>query len=147
MKENSNKSTQTKPAITRANLSKMQKFESDFRKEFGSLLRDLRIQRGYTMRELSAKSCVALGYISELERGKKEASGIILRSILDALNIRSSLLYYALSQRLRLAELHLALRMQDISATNIPDFVPDSLVQEVKRSLGKPSVGKKLSTA
>lgn len=147
MKESNSKSAIKEPIIRRSTCCEMQNFESDFRKEFGMLLRDLRIQRGYTMRELSAKSCVALGYISELERGKKEASGIILRSILDALNIRSSLLYYALSQRLRLAELRLALDMQNKSVTNIPDFVPDSLVQEVQQSLNKPSVGKKLSTA
>ena len=42
---------------------------------------------GMTLRELSSSARVSLGYISEIERGQKEASSELLASICAALDI------------------------------------------------------------
>ena len=42
------------------------------------------------MREVSEKAGVSLGYLSEVERGQKEASSELLSSIADALGVSTS---------------------------------------------------------
>ena len=58
-----------------------------FRRLLGDVLRDLRMQRGMTLREVSAEARVSLGYISEIERGQKEASSELLFSLCTALDV------------------------------------------------------------
>jgi transcriptional regulator with XRE-family HTH domain len=58
-----------------------------FRRLLGDVLRDKRTQRGLTLREVSAEARVSLGYISEIERGQKEASSELLYSLCDALDV------------------------------------------------------------
>lgn len=53
----------------------------------GDTLRDLRLERGLTLREVSTRSNVSLGYLSEVERGEKSASGSILEAICVGLDI------------------------------------------------------------
>ncbi len=58
-----------------------------FRRLLGDVLRDQRMQRGLTLREVSAEARVSLGYISEIERGQKEASSELLASLCTALEV------------------------------------------------------------
>jgi transcriptional regulator with XRE-family HTH domain len=58
-----------------------------FRRLLGDVLRSLRIERGMTLREVSAEARVSLGYISEIERGQKEASSELLASLCAALDV------------------------------------------------------------
>ncbi|HEU5038968.1 MAG TPA: helix-turn-helix transcriptional regulator [Nocardioides sp.] len=58
-----------------------------FRRLLGDVLRDVRMQRGLTLREVSAEARVSLGYISEIERGQKEASSELLASLCGALDV------------------------------------------------------------
>jgi len=58
-----------------------------FRRLLGDVLRDLRMQRGMTLRQVSASARVSLGYISEIERGQKEASSELLSSLCAALDV------------------------------------------------------------
>jgi transcriptional regulator with XRE-family HTH domain len=58
-----------------------------FRRMLGDVLRDKRTRRGLTLREVSAEARVSLGYISEIERGQKEASSELLASLCDALEV------------------------------------------------------------
>ena len=58
-----------------------------FRRLLGDVLRDARMQRGLTLREVSAAARVSLGYISEIERGQKEASSVLLASLCAALDM------------------------------------------------------------
>ena len=62
----------------------------DFKGRIGKLIRDARTHRGLTLRELSAGARVSLGYISEIERGQKEASSELLASLCGALEVRLS---------------------------------------------------------
>lgn len=57
------------------------------RVELGAVLRQLRNARGWTLREVAQESQVALGYLSEIERGRKEASSELLNAICDALGV------------------------------------------------------------
>ena len=57
------------------------------RQEIGDVLRDFRLQKGRTLRQVAGRASVALGYLSEVERGQKEASSELLAAICDALDI------------------------------------------------------------
>ena len=57
-----------------------------FRRLLGDVLRDRRMQRGLTLREVSKEARVSLGYISEIERGQKEASSELLASLCSAID-------------------------------------------------------------
>ncbi|MCA1981997.1 helix-turn-helix domain-containing protein [Nocardioides nematodiphilus] len=58
-----------------------------FRRVLGEVLRAQRVDRGMTLREVSAGARVSLGYISEIERGQKEASSELLASLCSALDV------------------------------------------------------------
>jgi len=53
----------------------------------GEVLRRHRQRQSRTLREVSAAARVSLGYLSEVERGRKEASSELLASICHALGI------------------------------------------------------------
>lgn len=57
------------------------------RTHIGSALRRARIAQGQTLRQLSREASVSLGYLSEIERGQKEASSELLASICHALSL------------------------------------------------------------
>ena len=55
------------------------------RKVIGDVLRARRLAQHRTLREVSTAANVSLGYLSEIERGHKEASSELLGSICEAL--------------------------------------------------------------
>lgn len=57
------------------------------REALGDSLRRVRTEQGRTLREVSTDARVSLGYLSEVERGQKEASSELLASICDALDV------------------------------------------------------------
>ena len=57
------------------------------RRELGDVLREERQHQGRTLREVSSSAAVSLGYLSEVERGEKEASSELLGSICGALGV------------------------------------------------------------
>ena len=56
----------------------------------GEALRSTRLRQQRTLREVSGAAQVSLGYLSEVERGQKEASSELLASICRALGVRLS---------------------------------------------------------
>ena len=83
------------------------------RREIGDVLRDARQRQGRTLREVSSAARVSLGYLSEVERGQKEASSELLSSICEALDVPMSLVLREVSDRVAVAE-----------GLLIPDTVP-----------------------
>ncbi|GGZ89058.1 helix-turn-helix domain-containing protein [Streptomyces echinoruber] len=75
------------------------------RRLLGDVLRRQRQRQGRTLREVSSSARVSLGYLSEVERGQKEASSELLAAICDALDVRMSELMREVSDELALAEL------------------------------------------
>jgi transcriptional regulator with XRE-family HTH domain len=57
------------------------------REVIGDVLRRARTSQGRTLREVSDSARVSLGYLSEVERGRKEPSSELLNAICDALEV------------------------------------------------------------
>jgi transcriptional regulator with XRE-family HTH domain len=57
------------------------------REALGDALRDERRTRGRTLRDVAKSSQVSLAYLSEIERGQKEASSEIISAVCTALGI------------------------------------------------------------
>jgi transcriptional regulator with XRE-family HTH domain len=79
-----------------------------FRRVLGDVLRNQRMQRGMTLREVSAEARVSLGYISEIERGHKEASSELLASLCGAMDVALSDVIREVSDLVALEEAALA---------------------------------------
>lgn len=92
------------------------------REEIGDVLRDFRLQKGRTLRQVAGDASVALGYLSEVERGQKEASSEILASVAEALDTPLSVILGEVSQRIAVLE-DINLHM-----TVLPETVPNDLI-------------------
>jgi transcriptional regulator with XRE-family HTH domain len=75
------------------------------RQLLGDVLRRMRVRQGRTLREVSASARVSLGYLSEVERGRKEASSELLAAICAALDTPLSQVFREVSDNFALAEL------------------------------------------
>ena len=93
------------------------------RQEIGDVLRDFRQQKGRTLRQSASRASVALGYLSEIERGQKEASSEILASVAEALDVPLSVIMREVSDRLA-----------SVEGIYIPDSVPAEFVTEFDSS-------------
>ncbi|HEX7105049.1 MAG TPA: helix-turn-helix transcriptional regulator [Acidothermaceae bacterium] len=78
------------------------------RRLLGDALRRQRLRQHRTLRDVSAGARVSLGYLSEVERGQKEASSELLASICDALGVNLSTVLREVSSELELLELESA---------------------------------------
>jgi transcriptional regulator with XRE-family HTH domain len=74
------------------------------RTQLGNTLRGHRLRQRRTLRDVSGAARVSLGYLSEVERGQKEASSELLASICDALDLELADLLAEVSLEMRLAE-------------------------------------------
>ena len=72
----------------------------------GDALRETRLRQHRTLREVSSAARVSLGYLSEVERGQKEASSELLASICHALGVRLSDVLRDVSEELAVYEPH-----------------------------------------
>ena len=71
------------------------------RTQLGNTLRGHRLSQRRTLRDVSGAARVSLGYLSEVERGQKEASSELLASICDALDVELADLLAEVSLELR----------------------------------------------
>src|SRR5690349_11251980 len=71
------------------------------RTQLGTSLRNHRLRQRRTLRDVSGAARVSLGYLSEVERGQKEASSELLASICDALEVELADLLAEVSASLR----------------------------------------------
>ncbi|CAB4552804.1 unannotated protein [freshwater metagenome] len=90
------------------------------RRELGDVLRNLRLQQGQTLRQVASRASVALGYLSEVERGQKEASSEILYAVAEALDVPMSTILADVSERVG--------RLEGIMP--IPDTVPAEFLSD-----------------
>lgn len=70
------------------------------REVIGDVLRDARVTQGRTLREVSDSARVSLGYLSEVERGRKEPSSELLNAICEALEVPLSSVLTDAGQRM-----------------------------------------------
>lgn len=71
----------------------------------GEVLREVRVNQSRTLREVSKVARVSLGYLSEVERGQKEASSELLAAICGALRIPLSELFRQVSDEIAVREI------------------------------------------
>jgi transcriptional regulator with XRE-family HTH domain len=81
------------------------------RRVIGDELRRERLEQGKTLREVSSQARVSLGYLSEVERGQKEASSELLAAICGALEVPLSSVLQSVSTKV--AD-HEALERKDV---------------------------------
>lgn len=92
------------------------------RHHIGDVLRGIRQRQGRTLREVSAGARVSLGYLSEVERGQKEASSELLGAICAALDVPLSLVLREISDRIALIE-----------GVVVPDVIPEEFTLSAVR--------------
>jgi transcriptional regulator with XRE-family HTH domain len=96
----------------------------------GETLRDARTSQNRTLRDVSTAANVSLGYLSEVERGRKEASSELLASICVALDLELSELLDTVSEAIRVDTVlaKAAVTANSVKAQNRPHrhpFGPD----------------------
>lgn len=89
-----------------------------FRQRLGDVLRGRRSELGLTLREVSGLARVSLGYISEIERGQKEASSELLASLCDALELPLSSVLHEVADAVAIEEA--AVAPTPITARSLP---------------------------
>lgn len=98
------------------------------REAIGDRLRHARTNQRRTLREVSRTARVSLGYLSEVERGRKEASSELLAAICEALDLPLSELLH-----------HVASDIGAVQQTpdTVPDTVPDGRAERGKLEGGR----------
>jgi transcriptional regulator with XRE-family HTH domain len=102
----------------------------------GDALRRLRLRQGRTLREVSAAARVSLGYLSEVERGQKEASSELLAAICGALETPLSQVFREVSDNFALAELQTEPVLSGTREPSLPASKDPALAAPVVRSFG-----------
>lgn len=87
-----------------------------FRRLLGEVLRSRRMEQGRTLRQLCADARVSLGYMSEIERGQKEASSELLGAICAALDVPLSEILSDVADAVALEEAAAALRLDEVGS-------------------------------
>ncbi len=85
-----------------------------FRRLLGDVLRTHRMDQGRTLRQLCADARVSLGYMSEIERGQKEASSELLAAICSALDVPLSEILSDVADAVALEEAAMAVRLEKV---------------------------------
>ena len=75
-----------------------------FRRALGEVIRETRHELGLNLRDVSSRGTIALGYLSEVERGHKEVSSEILEGIAFGLDVPVSKLIERTAIKIRLDE-------------------------------------------
>ncbi len=99
------------------------------REAIGSTLRRARTERRRTLRDVSRRARVSLGYLSEVERGRKEASSELLAAICEALDISlpdlltdaADTIAEAMAASVAAARRPIGLRHMDLRLAGAPD--------------------------
>jgi transcriptional regulator with XRE-family HTH domain len=90
------------------------------RRLLGDVLRRHRIRQSRTLRDVSTSAGVSLGYLSEVERGRKEASSELLAAICGALEVSLSDVLREVSEDLAREERRVRLAPVGFAATAVP---------------------------
>ncbi|HEU0132096.1 MAG TPA: helix-turn-helix transcriptional regulator [Mycobacteriales bacterium] len=94
------------------------------RRELGAVLRRHRERQERTLRSVAADAGVSLGYLSEVERGVKEASSELLAAICGALAVPLPEVLVEVADALFLADAGAAAPVGFVPASLVPAPVP-----------------------
>jgi transcriptional regulator with XRE-family HTH domain len=112
------------------------------REAVGEALRRRRLAQGRTLREVAEAAGVSLTYLSEVERGRKEASSEVLEAVCAALQLALAELFFEVAETLAATE---ALPVPAIGflppprprAAAAPDPAPMAPVLELRAFAGR----------
>lgn len=74
-----------------------------YREALGAVLRKRRLEQGRTLQQVAGAAAVSTPYLSEIERGRKDASSEVVATIADALSTRIGVLMLDIADRFDLA--------------------------------------------
>ena len=75
-----------------------------YKTALGSVIREIRLEQGKTLRQLSAIANVSLGHISDVERGTKDISSELVACIAKGLGLPMAHLVIESGYRMAMAE-------------------------------------------
>ena len=112
------------------------------RTQLGTTLRGHRLRQRRTLRDVSGVARVSLGYLSEVERGQKEASSELLASICDALDLELADLLAEVSLELRVAGAgrDRAVRTLTPSEAETPAIAAPAATPPAEQPVGEPAL-------
>ena len=94
------------------------------REAVGDALRRRRQAQGRTLREVAEAAGVSLTYLSEVERGRKEASSEVLEAVCAALDLALAELFFEVAETLALAEVGVSGGMRGAEHPAVVGFLP-----------------------
>ncbi|ROR80213.1 Helix-turn-helix domain-containing protein [Plantibacter flavus] len=74
-----------------------------YREALGAALRTRRLEQGRTLQDVATAAAVSTPYLSEIERGRKDASSEVVVTIADALRTRLDALMFDIADRFETA--------------------------------------------
>lgn len=74
-----------------------------YREALGAALRTRRLAQGRTLQDVATAAAVSTPYLSEIERGRKDASSEVVVTIADALRTRLDALMFDIADRFETA--------------------------------------------
>lgn len=113
----------------------------------GGVLRRQRMRQGRTLRQVSADARVSLGYISEVERGQKEASSELLAAICAALDVPLSTVLHEVSEELAQVEQGVPAQAAPAGAERERELVPAGQAAPARDLSPSNSLSHELATA
>lgn len=113
--------------------ARRRRFRPLLRTLFGEALRRTRLAQHRTLADVARDARVSVPYLSEVERGRKEASSEVLAAVCDALRIELSDLLAEVrrelvAERAQVVSLATTRRLEDVAAP--PARRPDSLMRQ-----------------
>jgi transcriptional regulator with XRE-family HTH domain len=102
------------------------------RQLIGDQLRRARLAQNRTLREVSTGARVSLGYLSEVERGQKEASSELLASICASLKVPLSTVLRGVGDDLAAWEQELAQSLAIVDIADVAEFPRRTEVMPVR---------------
>ncbi|HEX2323310.1 MAG TPA: helix-turn-helix transcriptional regulator [Streptosporangiaceae bacterium] len=87
----------------------------------GDVLRRTRLDQARTLADVAKAARVSMPYLSEVERGRKEASSEVLAAICDALRIDITDLLAATGRDLITQDQASIIRLDDVRSTRVPN--------------------------
>ena len=94
------------------------------REVIGATLRRQRQAQGRTLRQVATAAGVSLTYLSEVERGRKEASSEVLEAVCAALDLVLADLLFQVAEELMRQDLRASLRVGFVPARPQPAPAP-----------------------
>lgn len=88
-----------------------------FYESLGEVIREERIRRGYSLRQISQRGYVSMGHLSDVENGRKEGSSAFIEAVAGALGIPTYELI--IEAGYRMAEIKIPETYQEFMDNNI----------------------------